>query len=453
VIVVLYFALTAPNVVARWAGVPGLSVYATLLIAWVVVGWWWLRRGNAPSRVLFVWGLLFAVVMLFTLLPHQVQFPSSVDGGYPLLEPQIAAWQIIPLYLMLALSPVLMLIFVAYTEGVLAERPSLNALAGAFGLAGLYLLIMILAQVFTTVYDYIPVVGPFFRDKFWLVLLVPSLGAALPAILARQKQEDHTFFSPRFQRSWVGAAVGLSVVALVGAYALAAKPTPPPRAKDTLRVFTYNIQQGYDAFGERNFDGQVQLLRSRAPDIIGLQECDTARIAGGNADIVAYFADWLRMYSYYGPSPVVGTFGDALLSRYPNKAARTYYLYSEGEQVAVVQADVLLGDQTYRVYVNHFGNGGPMVQAQQLLDLVRGQTNAIIIGDFNFRPYEEQYALITAEFDDAYEIAVQKNIPADFDPQERIDHVFVSPGIEVLYVEYLTEPESDHPGLFVEVAR
>ena len=101
--------------------------------------------------------------------------------------------------------------------------------------------------------------------------------------------------------------------------------------------------------------------------IIGLQESDTARIAGGNADVVAYLADRLEMYSYYGPSPVSGTFGIALLSRYPIGNPRTYYLYSEGEQVAITDADIRIDDKSYKVFVTHLGNDGPMIQVRQML--------------------------------------------------------------------------------------
>ena len=58
-----------------------------------------------------------------------------------------------------------------------------------------------------------------------------------------------------------------------------------------------------------------------------------------------------------------------------------------------------------------------------------------------------------AKLDDAYSLAEQLNIPAEFDVKGRIDHVFVSPGLSVHYLEYLIQPESDHPGLFVEISR
>jgi endonuclease/exonuclease/phosphatase family metal-dependent hydrolase len=246
----------------------------------------------------------------------------------------------------------------------------------------------------------------------------------------------------------------MSVLALVGLSVLASRPGAPVSQKaGTLRVFTYNIQQGYDDSGEQNFDDQISLIQSKAPDILGLQECDTARIAGGNEDVVAYFTDRLNMYSYYGPSPITGTFGIALLSRYPIENPRTYFLYSKGEQVAVIKAEVKVGEHTYKVYVTHLGNGGPIFQISQMLKLMGGQKNVIAMGDFNFRPYEEQYTLATAEFEDAYVIARQRYSPDGLDMEDRIDHVFVSPGIQVSYLEYLPKGESDHPALFVEINR
>ena len=313
-------------------------------------------------------------------------------------------------------------------------------------------LAMVLAQVFTTVYDYIPLIGPFFRDKYWLVFLVPGLLSVLPATLSSPGQESGKVFSAANRREWLLAAAGMSIATVLSLVVVTASPIPPgSEPPEPLRVFTYNIQQGYNEAGQWNFDGQVELVRAKAPDILGLQECDTARIAGGNADVVAYFANRLNMYAYYGPPPVTGTFGIALLSRYPIESPRTFYLYSKGEQVAVIQAEVTVGGQTYQVYVTHLGNGGPIIQIEQMLDLMRGREKVIAMGDFNFRPYEEQFALAVAEYDDAYSQAAQIEIPADFQVEERIDHVFVSPGVPVGYVEYMTQPESDHPALYVEI--
>ena len=453
VIIVLYFAFTAPNVVARWAGVSWLSVFAVLMISWIFVAWLWFKKEKICPTQILGYGAAFAVMLLFDILPHQVNFPRTENGGYPLSAPTIAFWQLIPLYLMLVLSPILVMAFMAHIEGIQRERPSLRQLAGSFGLAGLYLMIMVLAQVFTTVYDYIPVVGPFFRDKFWLVFLFPTIIAILPALMSPAATEEHEL-GQTVSRFWLMKAAAVTVIALVGLSVLSAHPNAPTASSsDTIRVYTYNIQQGYSDPGERNFDNQIAAIQSKTPDIVGLQECDTARIAGGNMDVVAYFADRLDMYSYYGPSPVTGTFGVALLSKYPIENPRTFFVYSKGEQVGVIEAEITIDGKTYTVYVTHLGNSGPIFQIRQMLDGMRGQDNVIAMGDFNFRPYEEQYALPTADYDSAYDIAEQKISPPELDMNDRIDHVFVSQGIQVSYVEYTSKGISDHPGMFAEIKK
>jgi endonuclease/exonuclease/phosphatase family metal-dependent hydrolase len=107
---------------------------------------------------------------------------------------------------------------------------------------------------------------------------------------------------------------------------------------------------------------------------------------------------------------------------------------------------------TYRVYVTHLGNGGPIVQQEAVLREVTGKDNVILIGDFNFRPDSAQYELTTATLDDAW----LRRWPAGVDDQgrrfdRRIDHVFVSPGIAVRDAQYITDPASDHPALWVEI--
>ncbi|MBK6433255.1 endonuclease/exonuclease/phosphatase family protein [Candidatus Amarolinea dominans] len=156
----------------------------------------------------------------------------------------------------------------------------------------------------------------------------------------------------------------------------------------------------------------------------------------------------LGMYAYYGPKTVAGTFGIALLSRFPIENPRTYYLFSEGEQVAVIAAQITVGDRTFEVFVNHLGNGGPLIQQQQLLELMAGRTNVIALGDFNFRPDSEQYRLTTQQLADSWTL----RWPAWRDdqgqqPQRKIDHIFVSAGTDVRQARFIPSPASDHPAV------
>ena len=62
---------------------------------------------------------------------------------------------------------------------------------------------------------------------------------------------------------------------------------------------------------------QLALIRQVSPDILALQESDSTRISLNNNDYARYYAGKLGYYSYYGPKTLTGTYGTALLSKYP----------------------------------------------------------------------------------------------------------------------------------------
>jgi len=453
----VYFALMSPNVIARWTGVAYPLVVSGLVLTLGAWGWVLIahphRLLRVPPAIVLLWNVVFVLALALTLRAHQIDFPADASA-YPLAEPAVPLWGRLALWALLLSCPVVILDFALCLRELLATRPTLPQLGGGFAVGALWLLVLILAQVFTTVYDYIPVIGPWFRDRFWLVFLAVGLGCALPALLAFRGRADSPVEEPPspggapFTPLWAG----LCALILIAAWGLSPRPPAQPADAGTLRVMTYNIQQGYSADGVRNFAGQLAVLRFGDADIIGLQESDTNRIAGGNADIVGYFARALRMYSYYGPSTVPGTFGIALLSRYPIEAAETFYMHSLGEQTATIAARVRVGERSFNVYVTHLGNGGPLVQQTAILEWVRGQSDVILMGDFNFRPDTEQYRLTTAEFADAYVVQTEAAvIVPGFNPQRRIDHIFVSPGTQVIRADYLPSRQSDHPVLWADV--
>lgn len=454
VLALLYFAFAAPNVIARWTGANYLLVLTLLMLALTTFAAW---LGVAHARVALrtrtpalVGSLLFVAALVATLLAHQPGFPSE-PGGYPFFAPNAPQWATGSLVLLCVLFPVILLDFGLYADALIRARPTNRALAAGFLIAAAFFLVMVFAHVFTTVYDYIPVVGPLFRDRFWIVYLVLGLAAVLPLLLIRKDAALERAPSPAIFAA-ATAALGLALVA--GALFTAASPAAPPAGRTGLRILTFNIQQGYDARGQRGYAGQLALARQVDADIIGLQESDTNRISGGNADIVRYFADQLDMHSYYGPNTVAGTFGIALLSRYPIENPRTFYMYSTGEQTAAIAAQITVGDNRYDIFVTHLGNGGPIVQQRAFLSEVSAGRNVIAMGDFNFRPDTEQYRLTTQTLEEAWLLKWPGGVDAQgFDPARRIDYVFVSPGTGVRDARFLTGPESDHPALVVEIGR
>jgi endonuclease/exonuclease/phosphatase family metal-dependent hydrolase len=448
----VYFGFNSPTVITRWSAgsyplVTGLAAGAVALFAALWSGPRRVRALLIPP-VLLAWNGLFVLALALALRGYSVSFPGDA-AQYPFAAAS-AGWAWPALAAALLLHPVLFADFALLGQAAARRVTSPRALAGGVTLAALWLLLLSLGHVFTTVYDYIPVIGPLFRDHYWLVVTAAGLGLALPALLLRREEAVPPVTG---RERWIPALTAGLLAILATAMSVALTATPPPAETNTsLRVLTYNLQQGYTKEGQRGMDKQLAFIRQVSPDILGLQETDTARIAGGNADVVRYYADQLKMYSYYGPSPVTGTFGIALLSRYPIENPRTFYLYSAGEQTAAILATIRVGEQTFTVLVTHLGNKGPMIQQQQVLKLLDGQPNVIAMGDFNFRADTQQYALTTQSLADGWLSAAQRQLtPPELNVERRIDHIFVSPGTRVLRAEYFGPGPSDHPAMFAEI--
>jgi endonuclease/exonuclease/phosphatase family metal-dependent hydrolase len=452
----LYFAFTSPTVISRWTGMNHVlitALAAAALVLFIVLRVTGLLSAwiGKPGFV-FGWNVLFLFAFIYTIWSHQIFFPSD-PAAYPFYAPAAGGLAGVTLILMLLLYPVVFVNVEILIGEILSLRPSVRILGGGFLLGGFFLLLLIFAQVFTTVYDYIPVIGPVFRDQFWMVFLVGGAAAALPLLLVRRERIQGTAAGIGVPGTYLLApALVLGSAVILALLLVTARPSPAPE-KTSLRILTYNIQQGYSEEGLKNFDGQLELISSMNADLIGLQESDTARIAGGNADVVRYMADRLNMYAYYGPTTVTGTFGIALLSRYPIENEATFFMYSEGEQTAAIEAEVRTGGRVFHVLVTHLGNRGPLIQQQQVLERLEGRDNVIAMGDFNFRPDSEQYAQTTAVLDDAWLSAGQQRLtPEGQIIERRIDHIFLSPGIQVIQAEYVGTGPSDHPAMFAEIA-
>jgi endonuclease/exonuclease/phosphatase family metal-dependent hydrolase len=456
-LVMFYFAFTSPTVIARWTEGSYPAIVAVLglaLAVYVAARMLWPRSLQRIGRGwLIAAKALFVAALVGTIALQQVRFPADASA-FPIDAPVGGVLGDMLLYLSLVLSPVLWLDAERYVVTLGQGQPSARSSGLAWFIASLYLLVMIFIQVFTTVYDYIPVVGPLFRDGFWLVFLVAGLACTLPilAVPAHEDGEAARTATPLLGQLVSAKALGVAVLAVFAVGFLGAAPRPPVGHAGRLRVMTYNIQQGYDANGQRSFSRQLQVMRDANPDVLGLQESDTARIAGGNADVTRTIADALDMYSYYGPTTVTGTFGIALLSRYPIENPRTFFMYSVGEQAAAILAEVTISGQHFTVLVTHLGNGGPIIQQEQVLERLAGLDHIIAMGDFNFRPDTDQYRLTTTVLEDSWLTKWgPSGNPSQFDPADRIDQIFVSPGTIVLDSRYIDDPASDHPAMVTEV--
>ncbi len=460
VFAMIYFLFGSPTVLARWVQGNYVMIVAVQIVMIAIFGINSIfNPGVKPvlsKPILVIWNLFFIAVLVGFIYSLQIQFPIPTDA-YPLFAPESTLADSVLLYLLLILSPILFVNMMVFSGQIINTDLSIRRVGLGFFLACFLFLVLIFSHIFTTVYDYIPVVGPFFRDAYWFVYLAVGVGLLIPMMFNREElTEDRNIPINKKDKLFLT----ILVILLVGLVLIGIDSGSPSEinesAENRLKIMTYNIQQGYSEQGLKNYDSQIELIRAQDPDILGLQESDSLRIAGANADLTRYYANALNMYSYNGPSPVTGTFGIALLSKYPIQNPQTFFMHSIGEQTATIKAEITKGNRTYKVYVTHLGNDGDLVQQQAILSDVGDQKNVILMGDFNFRPDTEQYKLTTNRLSDSWLTKWPDGIEGSGTTPEahaygRIDHIFLSPEIEIRDSRFLFSHHSDHPALITEI--
>ena len=454
IFVVIWFVFMSPTVITRWTEGDYIGILFGILVMIgisITIKLWRPELINKiKTWVLWVWNGLFCISLTLTVLVHQLKFPDD-HSLYPIVAPQTAWFHQIPLALMIISSPIIYLDFLYLTREIVSTKPSTRKLGGAFLIGGLYIVIMLFFQILPNIWGYLEPISPGFRDKFWLAFLLPSLIIGLAIILVKQSTLKLAQIKKSFNSKILTIVVfGMILVGtLVGAFVTAPKPDYSATGKTSLIIMTYNIQQGVNITGDRNYDGQLELIRKINPDILGLQECDPTRISGGNLDVVRYFASKLNMYSYYGPKTVTNTYGCAILSKFPISNTESFFMFSDQEQIGSAEAQITIGTSIFNVFVNHPAGDEPITtvyQQQEMLTRINGLSNVIFMGDFNFRPYDQEYNItLAAGLEDSW--VLRWGTPAE----DRIDHIFLSAGKTILGAQYIEEGPSDHPAYWIEM--
>jgi len=471
ILTLVYFVFSSPTVISRWTGGNYIIILSIILIATTIFILLLHYRPSVLSAIkkpyLILWNVLFTVFLVLTIIINQIYFIFVV--GYPIYAADLIILSDVFMIIMLLLFPIILIDFTYLSKAMFMGRPSPRKLGGSFTIAVLFFIGMIFSNVFTIAWDYIPLVGDLFRDMIWFVYLIIGISIILPVSILREKNIGSLralSFGRQFKISISAVIIILCITSITSGFLLEFKyPTEPP-SPSSLKILSYNIQQGYDEFGNKNFEGQYQVINTLNPDIIGLQESDTCRISGGNADIIRYINERMKLYSYFGPKTTTGTFGIALLSRFPIKNARTFYMESKGEQTATIEAQITIGGTNYNIYVTHLGNyenatfdRSQIVQQENILNVISDKPNVILMGDFNFRPTTEQYNITVDMLYDAWLVADSSTIgtiPLNWIPRlpdKRIDHIFVSSELNtsISEIRYTGGSAADHPAVYMDL--
>jgi endonuclease/exonuclease/phosphatase family metal-dependent hydrolase len=235
-----------------------------------------------------------------------------------------------------------------------------------------------------------------------------------------------------------------------------------------LRMMTWNVH------GLRGSDGRcdpariAEVIARAAPDLAGLQEVGAPSSPGGPAHAAEVLADLTGMRCAFGATLRHArgyAYGNAILSRHPIEAVRTYDLSVPGrEPRGCIRADVGLGRMSLHVFTAHLGLHWRerRRQAAALLsaDILRDAALAhplVLAGDFNSPSNRSAVPRwLRRELTDCALAAGDEapTFPARF-PLLRLDHVYVSVAFRVLDCEVirsaLARRASDHLPLVVDL--
>ncbi|REJ88905.1 MAG: EEP domain-containing protein [Planctomycetota bacterium] len=243
---------------------------------------------------------------------------------------------------------------------------------------------------------------------------------------------------------------------------------PPASSPDTLRLVTYNVHSCVGIDGRLSPARIARVLAGLSPDVVALQELDVCRPWTGCVDQAAEIARDLEMELHFHPCiNVTGEqYGNAILSRYPIQLIKSELFpdtdpHREPRGAMWVRVDA--GGQSLDVISTHLGLS-PRERIQQIEALLGREwlahpdcgDHAVLCGDLNAMPGSRVYRRIARQMRDA-----QRALPGHRPrrtwfspfPLSRIDHVFVSPSIDVDSVDVprtaVTRVASDHLPLSV----
>lgn len=223
-----------------------------------------------------------------------------------------------------------------------------------------------------------------------------------------------------------------------------------PDSPSSFKIMTYNIRHGVGLDGKLDLDRIASIIKDSGADIIGLNEVDKGMIRTNFKNQVEYLAGKLDMNYVFGPTVnrVIGSYGNAILTRFPIKEASNHILPGEpgSEKRGLLTAKILLPDHRYSyIIITHLSlNKRDRERQLNWIEnyLVRLDNPFILMGDFNTE----------LETGFAYKPLLQgvKTYPAD-KAKDEIDLYFSNLNYKLINGYTLASKASDHLPVVVEL--
>lgn len=239
------------------------------------------------------------------------------------------------------------------------------------------------------------------------------------------------------------------------------------------RIVTYNVHRCVGNDRRLNVARIGQVLAKLEPDIVALQELDVGRARTGHVDQAHEIAKQLDMACHFHAALTVEEerYGDAILTHYPERLVQVgplpgYDRMRGLEPRGALWVEVEIDGRAVQVINTHLGlvPREQQIQAAWLagpawLEHPQCTGPRVLLGDFNATGASVVHRTLTAKLHPARHLASRRTPTSTFPsqlPVLRIDHLFVSPEIQVTDVfapyEPLTRLASDHLPLVMDFA-
>lgn len=232
-----------------------------------------------------------------------------------------------------------------------------------------------------------------------------------------------------------------------------------PHGPDTLRVLAYNIHHGEGMDSVLDLERIGDLIRRVGPDVVALQEVDSAVERTNGVDQAAVLGALTEMDHRFGPFMPYqgGAYGMAILSALPIASTDNLRLPdgAEPRSALSVTLDLPSGRQVTLVGIHFYRTEEErLAQARRLSALLADRGEPIILaGDFNSLPGSPTMEALAESWSVVDKGGDRATYPS-YAPKREIDFVLVRPPerIEVLSARLLDEPViSDHRPVVVEL--
>ena len=335
-----------------------------------------------------------------------------------------------------------------------------RALVGVGSTAWLWwgstILFVLLIFLYYLTYD---IALPISRE-FSLYLTVVGMGAGVLFSLDRWAASLH--LRPSLHRmsppSLHSLALALAAILAVTT-AIWQQPSSASAYSNALRLFNYNLHNGFDVAGTLDLEGMARLIQSQQADIVTVQEVSRGWAVNGSADMAVWLSWRLGMPVIFS-STSGQDWGNALLTRYPVTRHDEFALPPPGlplnQGFAYHEIDV--GDEKPLLLINthlHHKRQDATIREQQvasILHFLEGNAieRLILTGDLNVEPTDTVLLSLKAaglrDLSEEAGLTAGYTFPSDA-PTRRIDYILASPDIGVRALEIAPDVISDHLGI------